>query len=594
MTKYNSFHFSPENNRSILMPRLPKQEAFAKALKNHMVRPKYPLIPVEKLNKYPYFQCNLGLHLKQLSVGGELRHYGVYVPDGMIGKGLGLVLFLPAGVAAESFPQYENWQALAEKYHTAIFLLESSPEGWCGARLEKDFDFAWEVVNSEFSGRLTVDVCESCFYPIGLADAAAVAASFALTYSATFPAFAVDGDCSVDPVLLETLEQLPSDGVKTRKKTDIAMPAFVTDRTGGGNALKRYLCKLMGRAEQEAYSNRYGTVYLQKPHQGAWFVNDQPTAEVWFGPGQETFSREEINEAMVRFVLRWSLWGGSGNNHLRYLESSVEMGMHRVNLTVNGLPRYFDLFVPSCYRPEDGKQYPLVVAIHGFSCNAEYFEKTSEWHRLAEERGFFVAYASAYPYNDGSARFPVPHWALKTLDVEPHDEITYFRKLLEMVEGAYSIDPRRIYATGHSNGGQMTQALLRAMPEKFAAFSPAGALLAWRNDQIELPPKNIVCPVWFMMGEYDVSDPEPREGSMARRTIEEYAKANGGTASGGWYDDGIYHTLSVYGEAHMPVLRYTIIQGCPHTYTPEMAMLAWDQWFCHFTREADGSVVYHG
>jgi len=116
MTKYNSFHFSPENNRSILMPRLPKQEAFAKALKNHMVRPKYPPIPEEKLNKYPYFQCNLGLHLKQLSVGGELRHYGVYVPDGMIGKGLGLVLFLPAGVTAENFPQYENWQALAEKY----------------------------------------------------------------------------------------------------------------------------------------------------------------------------------------------------------------------------------------------------------------------------------------------------------------------------------------------------------------------------------------------------------------------------------------------------------------------------------------------
>ena len=71
------------------MPRLPKQEAFAKALKNHMVRPKYPPIPEEKLNKYPYFQCNLGLHLKQLSVGGELRHYGVYVPDGMIGKGFG-------------------------------------------------------------------------------------------------------------------------------------------------------------------------------------------------------------------------------------------------------------------------------------------------------------------------------------------------------------------------------------------------------------------------------------------------------------------------------------------------------------------------
>ena len=594
MTKYSSFHFSPENNRSLLMPRLPKQEAFAKALQNHMVRPQYPIIPREKLNKNPYFQCNLGLHLKQISVGEEIRHYGVYVPDGMIGKGAGLVVFLPSGITAGDFPHYENWQALADRYHTAVFLLESGPDGWSGEHLEKDFDFAWNVVCSEFSGRLTVDICESCFYPIGLADAAAVAASFALTYSATFPAFAVDGDCAVDSALLETLERLPSDGVKTLKKTDIAMSAFVTDRTGRGTALKSYLCRLMGREEQEAYSNRYGAVYFQKPRQGAWFVNDQPIAEVWIGTGQDTSSREEQNEAIVRFVLRWSLWGGSGNNHLRYMESSAEMGMRRVTLEVNGLPRYFDLFVPSCYRPGDGKKYPLVLAIHGFSCNAEYFEKTSEWHRLGQERGFIVAYASAYPYNDGSARFPVPHWALKTLDVEPHDEITYFRELLNIVEGNYSIDPGRIYVAGHSNGGQMTQALLREMPQKFAAFSPTGALLAWRDDQVELPPKDIVCPVWFVMGEYDVSDPEPREGSMARRTIAEYAQANGGVTSGGWYDDGIYHTLSVYNKANMPVLRYTIMQGCPHTYTPEMAQLAWDEWFCHFTREPDGSVAYRG
>lgn len=153
---------------------------------------------------------------------------------------------------------------------------------------------------------------------------------------------------------------------------------------------------------------------------------------------------------------------------------------------------------------------------------------------------------------------------------------------------------KRIYVAGHSNGSQMTQALLRQMPETFAAFGPTGALLGWREDQVELPEKEIVCPVWFMMGEYDVADPEPREGSMARKTIEAYARCNHASSSGGWYDNGVYHTLSLYDGSHMPVVRYTIIRGCPHTYTPEMAELTWNEWFSHFTREHDGSVHYHG
>ena len=594
MKKYNSFHFSPENNRSMLMPRLPKQEAFAKALASHQKRDKFPVIPEEKLNRNPYFQCNLGLHLKEQALEKETRHYGIYVPNGMSSKGAGLVLFLPSGVRAAEFATFENWQTLAEQYHTAVFLLECGPAGWTKESLEADFDFAWGVVSREFSGRLTVDVCESYFYPIGLGDAAAVAASFALTYSATFPAFAVDGDCDVDPDLLDMLRSLPSDGIPTRKKTDIPMPAFVTDRTGCGSALKGYLQQLMGWDGPAEYRNAFGEVYPQKSPVGAWFVNDQPFAEVWYGTGEEDRSREAQNEAMVRFVLRWSLWGGSGNNHLRYKECSTQMGMRRVELEVNGLPRFYDVYVPSCYRPRDGKRYPLVLAIHGMSCNAEYFEKTSEWHRVAEERGFFVAYASAYPHNDGLARFPVPHWALKTMDVERKDELTYFRRLLAGVQADYAIDPKRIYVAGHSNGSQMTQALLRQMPETFAAFGPTGALLGWREDQVELPEKEIVCPVWFMMGEYDVAGPEPREGSMARKTIEAYARCNHASSSGGWYDNGVYHTLSLYDGSHMPVVRYTIIRGCPHTYTPEMAELTWNEWFSHFTREPDGTVRYHG
>ena len=47
---------------------------------------------------------------------------------------------------------------------------------------------------------------------MGFGAGAEIAAAFALTYSATFAAFAADGNCAVDPELLEILGKLPSDG----------------------------------------------------------------------------------------------------------------------------------------------------------------------------------------------------------------------------------------------------------------------------------------------------------------------------------------------------------------------------------------------
>ena len=593
MGKYESFHFSPENNRSILMPRASRGTEYHPPKRNRH-RELFPPIPEDKLNhSSPYYQCNLGITEKMIVINGQERKYAIYVPDGMISKGAGIFVFPENGTNAEAFIHSENWIALAEKYHTALVVFESSQ--WDREQIDKEFDYAWEIITLEFVQRLTVDICESYMYVMGFGAGAEIAAAFALTYSATFAAFAADGNCAVDPELLEILGKLPSDGDLTLKKTDIAIPGFLIDRSGKAKETFEYM-KTILRAKEEGLANAYGEVYLEQPERGQYYVNAQPVAQAWLGNSESVseVSRETLNEEMIKFVLRFSRWGSFGNNCLRPMRTQEEIGVVRVEQIVEGLPRYWDIYVPSGYRSGDGKKYPLVVAIHGMSCNAEYFERTSDWYRLAEERDFFVCFASAYPYNDGLAKFPVPHWALKSMGVPLHDEVPYFEKMLDYMEKTYSIDPSRIYVTGHSNGSHMTQELARRIPERFAAFAPTGAMDGW-DPQVRPLEGCAQRPVWFMLGEYDIASVSLDPGTIARATLENYCHSNGVEPRfENWYDNGKYHTLVMYDQNHAPMVCFTVIRSCPHTYTAEMAQLTWDHFMCHFRRNEDGSIRYDG
>lgn len=56
-----------------------------------------------------------------------------------------------------------------------------------------------------------------------------------------------------------------------------------------------------------------------------------------------------------------------------------------------------------------------------------------------------------------------------------HDDVGFISKLIDLMVKEYKVDPRRIYATGISNGGFMSVRLAMELSEKIAAVAPVTA-----------------------------------------------------------------------------------------------------------------------
>ena len=160
MEKYQSFHFSPLNNRSMLMPRIPKGTEYH-VDSSRLVNPFEP-IPEEVLKgRDPYSLLNSGFFKKEIELEGAKRPYGLYAPQNLWSKGACVVIFAESGVTAGEFIKTGNWKQLADKYLVSLLILESPK--WEKEQIEREFDYAWTTVYHEFSKRPTVDICESFF-----------------------------------------------------------------------------------------------------------------------------------------------------------------------------------------------------------------------------------------------------------------------------------------------------------------------------------------------------------------------------------------------------------------------------------------------
>jgi len=148
----------------------------------------------------------------------------------------------------------------------------------------------------------------------------------------------------------------------------------------------------------------------------------------------------------------------------------------RQTLNFQGIERSYVIRVPGD-SANSNKRVPLVLVLHGGGGNAENAEKMTGFTDKAGKEGFIVV----YPEGTGRRKSKRLTWnaghccghAMETRI----DDVGFLNALIDKLIESYPIDPKRIYATGMSNGGMMTHRLGIELSNKFAAIAPVVATL---------------------------------------------------------------------------------------------------------------------
>jgi polyhydroxybutyrate depolymerase len=117
--------------------------------------------------------------------------------------------------------------------------------------------------------------------------------------------------------------------------------------------------------------------------------------------------------------------------------------------------RPFDVTVPVGYRA--GTPVPLVVVLHGYTATAQLQDMYFGLSRLAQQRGFLVALPNGL--RDGRAQ---QYWNATNACCafgRMNDDVAYLTAVIRDVQARYSVDAKRIFLVGHSNGGFMSHRL---------------------------------------------------------------------------------------------------------------------------------------
>lgn len=153
-------------------------------------------------------------------------------------------------------------------------------------------------------------------------------------------------------------------------------------------------------------------------------------------------------------------------------------------LNVDGKDREFIVFQPAGIKVSS--PVPVVFMMHGTSGDGEKFYNISGWKEKAAKEKFYAVFPSSLTYciTEDGVKSTTTKWNHFELDSiacpgqKLYDDVKFFREMLKFLQTKYPIDPKRVYVSGFSNGGQFTFRLAVEASDLIAAVAPFGSIFS--------------------------------------------------------------------------------------------------------------------
>jgi len=161
----------------------------------------------------------------------------------------------------------------------------------------------------------------------------------------------------------------------------------------------------------------------------------------------------------------------------------VISGDHKLTLRHDGRNRSYILHVPTGY---DGmRNLPLVIMLHGGFGDGAGAARFYGWSEKADTEGFFVAYP------DGLNRAWNAGYCCGRSQRRDVDDVGFLAAMIDEIKADVAVDPKRIYATGMSNGAMMSHRFAAERPNLVAAIGPVAGSIGGQTSAsaaVEVPP----------------------------------------------------------------------------------------------------------
>lgn len=548
-----------------------------------------------------------GLYERTVTLSdGTQRTYKAYIPENAHYGDDSTYVAVPDGVDTVRFLVESGWLDGMEKEENSCILFAMEPAGkaWGAAETEKEYvGKVFDDANNKMGGgfRNLVFTSDFNWRWAGYGRGGEMVMRYLLENPMLAASAAIEGDLKgIGQETLDAAGKICFTNGKGHTYTEwpnrkIPVPMWLIGCEN--QALIDYLKSANECTKSLELAD--GILYQQNPMSANLITYDQKV-------GQVMVTKKSVSaEKMVEFIRSFSRCGMNSPYGNMLYPTTEDSFFPRDTVISDGMQREWYIHVPACY--DAAKPMPLVIYFHGHGQTGLIGMRQGGWWQHGEERGFItVCPTGSLPKRDDD-QLPLIGWhtglIAKRLGslmdnrrwLEDEDRFLEYRFILAMLDKLYTqynIDKTRIYVTGQSNGGFMTQMMCEMGENIFAAAASTGVPTQIAHSTV---------PDFAMGGEFDLmpvtltADHQMQQETARKDYREALAYRNINADSAGYFRNGIFENLLWQDEAGTPVCRFCVVNSQAHSWRQNVCKMFWDEWFCRYSRDPEtGKILYMG